>query len=42
MRGKMANVRMLVLGGTRFVGYAVLSAAVRAGWEVRPEFAMEE
>jgi 2'-hydroxyisoflavone reductase len=32
MRGKMANVRMLVLGGTRFVGYAVLSAAVRAGW----------
>jgi 2'-hydroxyisoflavone reductase len=33
-RGKMSSVRMLVLGGTRFVGYAVLSAAIRAGWEV--------
>jgi 2'-hydroxyisoflavone reductase len=29
----MIGVRMLVLGGTRFVGYAVLEAAVRAGWD---------
>jgi 2'-hydroxyisoflavone reductase len=29
----MINVRMLILGGTRFVGYAVLEAAVRAGWD---------
>ena len=34
MRGKMATVRMLILGGTRFVGYAVLSAALRQGWDV--------
>ena len=25
---------MLILGGTRFVGYAVLEAAIRAGWDV--------
>jgi 2'-hydroxyisoflavone reductase len=30
----MINVRMLILGGTRFVGYAVLSAALRQGWDV--------
>jgi nucleoside-diphosphate-sugar epimerase len=30
----MINVRMLVLGGTRFVGYAVISAALRQGWDV--------
>jgi 2'-hydroxyisoflavone reductase len=29
----MTSVRMLVLGGTRFVGYAVLEAAIHAGWE---------
>lgn len=29
----MNNVRMLILGGTRFVGYAVLEAAVRDGWD---------
>src|ERR1700738_1208555 len=29
----MKNVRMLILGGTRFVGYAVLEAAVRDGWD---------
>ena len=34
MRGKMINVRMLILGGTRFVGYTVLEAAIRAGWDV--------
>jgi 2'-hydroxyisoflavone reductase len=27
-------MRLLVLGGTRFVGYAVASAAVRRGWDV--------
>lgn len=26
-------MRVLVLGGTRFVGYAVLSAAIQAGWD---------
>lgn len=34
IRGRMITVRMLVLGGTRFVGYAVLSAALRRGWDV--------
>ena len=29
----MINVRMLILGGTRFVGYAVLEAAIRCGWD---------
>lgn len=29
----MISVRMLVLGGTRFVGYTVLEAAIRSGWE---------
>ena len=27
-------MRMLVLGGARFVGYAVIDAAIRAGWDV--------
>lgn len=27
-------MRLLVLGGTRFVGYAVIEAALTAGWEV--------
>jgi nucleoside-diphosphate-sugar epimerase len=29
----MIDVRMLILGGTRFLGYAVLEAAIRAGWD---------
>jgi nucleoside-diphosphate-sugar epimerase len=31
---KMVDVRMLILGGTRFVGYAILSAALQQGWDV--------
>ncbi|BCJ60638.1 hypothetical protein Jiend_40600 [Micromonospora endophytica] len=27
-------MRLLVLGGTWFVGYAIVTAAVAAGWEV--------
>src|SRR5580658_3214982 len=27
-------MRLLILGGTRFVGYAVATAAVEQGWEV--------
>ena len=30
----MIDVRMLILGGTRFVGYTVLEAAIRCGWDV--------
>lgn len=32
--GDNGNMRLLVLGGTRFVGRATVCAAVKAGWEV--------
>jgi nucleoside-diphosphate-sugar epimerase len=30
----MDGMRLLILGGTRFVGHAVAAAALREGWEV--------
>jgi 2'-hydroxyisoflavone reductase len=30
----MDGMRLLILGGTRFVGYAIAAAALRDGWEV--------
>lgn len=32
--GENQNMRALVLGGTRFVGRAIVSAAIEAGWDV--------